>query len=328
MDLDRLISSAPRAAVLLTGANGYIGSRVLRSLSAAGVGVRRLARRPIGSAAGLVVGDVRDTDAVAEAVSGVSTVVHCAAYVGKVVKLHHDVNVGGTRNLLRAAERNGVRRVVYLSTSGVYGGQLGYGQREGEIPVSPQSSLSRSRRRAEELVLEAGGIVVRPHIVYGPGDRRVITALLGAMRQLNAWIGNPEARISTIPVEQLGRLVASLGFPGAESESGVYHAAWARPTRIRDVIIPIYEAAGVPLPRGSISPRRAEELYPAIAAWQFGMISRDNWFDSSRIWEVAQLAEPSTTMGPVARNYYRNVLLRPGSGGKSGAGERRASSDR
>src|SRR6478735_7973722 len=58
------------------------GSRSAHLIGAAGVGVRRLARRPIGSAAGLVVGDVRDTDAVAEAVSGVSTVVHCAAYVG------------------------------------------------------------------------------------------------------------------------------------------------------------------------------------------------------------------------------------------------------
>jgi nucleoside-diphosphate-sugar epimerase len=237
---------------------------------------------------------------------GVSAVIHCAAYLGVDPVQQQRVNVDGTRNLLAAAKGAEVSQVVCLSTSGVYGGSLGEGQSEGAIRVQPKTSLSRSRCDAEHLVLEADGIVVRPNLVYGPGDRRTITVLLDTMARLNAWIGEPDALVSAIPVDALGRLIAALVIGTARP--GVYHAALAEPVAMRALLVPIYRSAGMALPMRSTTPELAEQSYPRVTARQLGMIARDNWYDSRKIWEASRLPGPTTIMSPETTRYYSRVL--------------------
>jgi UDP-glucose 4-epimerase len=121
--------------VLVTGGAGFIGSNLVRSLAASGTRVRVLDDLSTGSkenlhdlngSVELVEGDVRDQAAVRRAVEGSEVVFHLAALptVARSVAdpvTSHDVNVTGTLNVLAAARDAAVRRVVYASSSSVYG---------------------------------------------------------------------------------------------------------------------------------------------------------------------------------------------------------------
>ena len=120
--------------VLVTGAAGFIGSHIAETMRAAGHEVRGLDSlspavhngRPDHVDGELIVGDVRDPEAVDEALAGVDAVCHQAAMVGLGVDLsdlplYSDVNVTGTAVLLEAMGRHGIGRLVFASSMVVYG---------------------------------------------------------------------------------------------------------------------------------------------------------------------------------------------------------------
>src|ERR1700735_213012 len=120
--------------VLITGAAGFIGSRIARNMRAAGHEVRGLDSlapavhngRPDDVPDDLIVGDVRDPAAVDEALAGMDAVCHQAALVGLGVDLsdlpaYADVNVTGTAVLLEAMGTRGIPRLVFASSMVVYG---------------------------------------------------------------------------------------------------------------------------------------------------------------------------------------------------------------
>src|SRR5258706_7220269 len=118
------------ASVLVTGASGFIGSAVVRALIDDGYQVRALCEpgRDDDNLAGLaverIVGDIRDPATLDRATEDVSTVFHLAAvyrFWARDPDLFYDVNVGGTMNVLRAAQQANCRRVVYTSTVGTVG---------------------------------------------------------------------------------------------------------------------------------------------------------------------------------------------------------------
>ena len=149
-------------AILITGGAGFIGSNLARRLAATGERVVVLDDLSTGSASNLddinghvelVVDDVRDAAAVERAVAGVDTVFHLAA-LGSVARsvsdptTSHAVNVDGTLNVLVAANRTGVRRVVYASSSSVYGDTPTLPKHEA-MPVTPQSPYAASKLAGE-----------------------------------------------------------------------------------------------------------------------------------------------------------------------------------
>ncbi len=161
--------------VLVTGSGGFIGGRVVEILHAfGGLPVRaslrrwssavRVGRLPVD----IVLCDVTDPAQVREAVAGVRSIVHCAYG-------NEHVTVEGTRNILAAAQAEGVDRVVHLSTMEVYGDV------EGE--VSEEAPVRRSGWEYRDSKIDAehlcwryadGGLpvtVLRPTIVYGPFSR-------------------------------------------------------------------------------------------------------------------------------------------------------------
>jgi len=164
-----------RERILVTGAGGFVGGRIVEVLHELNPGSVRAGVRRWSSAARIgrtpveiVQCDVTSADSVRAALKDVTAVVHCA---------HGDTttNVEGTRVVLEEAERAGVRRVVHLSTVAVHG------RVEGTInessPFVPGSDgYARSKIQTEEICAEYGRrglpiIVLRPTIVYGPyGD--------------------------------------------------------------------------------------------------------------------------------------------------------------
>ncbi len=175
------------AAVLVTGGAGFIGSHLVDALVGRGAAVRvldnletgrreNLARH--GGVIELLEGDLRDAGACVRACRGVELVFHLAA-LGSVPRSIEDpatsvaVNVAGTANLFAAARDGGVRRVVYASSSAVYGDSEALPKREG-TEGRPLSPYAWSKKAGEDLAgvfhrcygLELVGL--RYFNVYGP----------------------------------------------------------------------------------------------------------------------------------------------------------------
>jgi len=160
--------------LLVTGGAGFIGSHLVEGLVARSCGVRvfdnyssgtpaRLAH--LGDAVRLIEGDVRDGDALAVAAEGVEAIFHLAALVSVTQSveqplLTYAINLDGTLNVLEAARRCGVRRVVLASTCAVYGDSVRLPVRESELPA-PLSPYAASKLAAEE----AGKLYARRYSV-------------------------------------------------------------------------------------------------------------------------------------------------------------------
>src|ERR1700724_37129 len=173
--------------VFLTGATGFVGSHVARALAAHGADLRLLIRsssdlRNIQELrAGRVVGDSRDAASLKKAVTGCEVIFHVAADYRLWVRDPDEMyrsNVEGTKAILEAARKNGVRRVVYTSSVATIGfTRNGYPANE-DSPVSLADMIGhykRSKFMAEQLALEAGRsglqvVVVNPTTPVGDQD--------------------------------------------------------------------------------------------------------------------------------------------------------------
>jgi nucleoside-diphosphate-sugar epimerase len=171
--------------ILVTGATGRVGSRLVRRLSHQGGQVRILARDQskaeplIAMGAEAVIGDVTDADVIAQAVKGVECVVHLVTIFrtlpGQDIV---EVNHAGAVNLARASMQAGVERFVYCSTNQVYGPGRGRPALETDEP-QPDRPYSITKTAAERSLLdlhETEGLalrIFRPPVIYGDGDPRL-----------------------------------------------------------------------------------------------------------------------------------------------------------
>lgn len=173
---------------LVTGGAGFIGSHISRELLERGHSVRVFDNFSSGKRENLqgldveiVEGDLRDADAVAQAVKGMDVVFHEAAFVSVPESMEKpqecfDVNVTGTSGLFEAARRAGVRRVVVASSAAVYGDSEDYPLSE-DTPLRQLSPYAVSKRVDElyaELFTGQFGLEVvalRYFNVYGPRQR-------------------------------------------------------------------------------------------------------------------------------------------------------------
>ena len=185
--------------VVLTGATGFIGGNLLKTLVRQGYAVRALARRPRSPVTGVhwIRGDIRDPASLKTLLNGCSTVIHCAGTVrGASAEYFARVNRDGTRNLAQvAAQLPQPPRFLLISSAAA---------REPAL-----SWYGRSKREAEEC-LQATGLrstTFRPTAVYGPGDREILP-LLKAMRiGFLPLAGAPHARFSLLHVQDLAAAV-------------------------------------------------------------------------------------------------------------------------
>src|SRR5215475_2178037 len=168
---------------LVTGASGFLGWHVARLLIERGYEVRALVRpgsRVAGLPVEIVTGDLRDTASLERAVAGCGLVFHVAAdyrlWAKDPAELYGS-NVDGTRNLLGAAKRAGVERVVYTSTVGCIGVPAN-GEGNEETPVELEDmagNYKRSKFLAEQVALEFARdgysvVIVNPTAPIGDHD--------------------------------------------------------------------------------------------------------------------------------------------------------------
>ena len=173
--------------VLVTGATGLVGSRLAKLLLERGDTVRLLVRDPSraqslrDAGAELTQGDLRRPQQIRPAVEEAEVVYHCAAqvalpYEGDRTKILQ-TNVEGTANLLDACAKAGIRRFVLASSVAVYGETTEENVTE-DHPIQPSGPYAESKALAERVVQNYAGdfetVLVRPCIIYGPGDRNFL----------------------------------------------------------------------------------------------------------------------------------------------------------
>ena len=199
---------------LVTGGAGFIGSALATGLVERGVRVRVLddfstGRRGhldgLGAGVEVVEGDVRDAAAVADAVAGVEVVFHQAAIPSVARSIadplaSHAVNVTGTLNVLLAARRAEVRRVVYASSAAVYGAAPALPLHEGlpTRPISPYGATKLAGERYAEAFTRTWGadtIALRYLNVFGPRQRRRSQYASAIPRFISATLAGEAATI-------------------------------------------------------------------------------------------------------------------------------------
>ena len=181
---------------LVTGAAGFLGLHIVRQLVVRGDRVRGLCRRPSKPLEQLglevVHGDVRDAHAVSSACAGVDVVFHVAGVAGVwgPWKHYYSVNTLGTRNVIDGCRAHNVKRLVYTSSPSVtFDGSA----QEGVNETAPYAQrwlchYPHTKALAEQAVLAANGpelatCALRPHLIWGPGDRQLVPRLIERARR-------------------------------------------------------------------------------------------------------------------------------------------------
>jgi len=170
--------------VLVTGAAGRVGSRLVPRLLRSVGDVRVLVRDPARASALIelgaepVVGDLTEAGVIEQAVKGVAGVVHLATVFRPGPEIEA-VNVTATARLAQAALAAGVERFVYLSSNQVYGPGRGRPAVETDQP-KPDRPYSQTKTVAERSLLATDGLpvrILRPPVIYGDGDPKLAELL-------------------------------------------------------------------------------------------------------------------------------------------------------
>jgi nucleoside-diphosphate-sugar epimerase len=252
--------------VLVTGATGFTGGHLARTLARGGRDVRALvrprSRRRFDEsdlpAAGVTAidGDLAVADSLARACEGVDVVYHIAATyreAGQPDAAYRAINVDGTRRLLEAASAAGVRRVVHCSTGGVHG-HVAHPPADEDAPFNPGDIYQESKLEAEQLARAFGTrhgldvVVARPIGIHGPGDTRFLKMFRGLAGGRFPMLGPGTVYYHLTYIDDLVEGFRLCGeVPAAAGRT--YLLAGERYTTLNELVALVAEELGVAAPR-------------------------------------------------------------------------------
>lgn len=271
--------------VLVTGYGGFLGTEIVKQLIAAGYTVRGIARSayPVLQQLGVetIQGDISDRDTVLGACDNCAAIVHTAANAGVwgPWSEYYSVNTFATSHLLEAAHRLGVRAFVHTSSPSVtFSGQPQRGIDErAPYPTKWLCYYPQTKALAERAVLDAAEVgkvqtcALRPHLIWGNGDphlfpRVIERTLSGRLRR----VGSGRNLIDVVHVESAARAHVSalerLLDGNADLNGQALFLTDGAPIACWDWITMILNAAGVPVPRKSISFKAAYRIGATLEA--------------------------------------------------------------
>jgi len=250
--------------VFVTGATGFLGGHLARTLARRGCPVRALVRRAdrttVGAEPGieLIEGDLTRLEDVLAASAGCSAFYHIAALYRSAKEpdsAFREVNVGGTANVLEAARRHRPDRVVHCSTVGVHGDVAEIPADENS-PFRPHDVYQRTKLEGELLAREAAGegmpvTVFRPAAIYGPGDTRFLKLFKSVNSGRFRMFGSGEVLYHMTYVTDLVAGIILCGEnPAAAGQT--YILAGPRYTTINELVAAVARAVGRTVPRGRL----------------------------------------------------------------------------
>ena len=203
--------------IALTGATGFIGRHLLRDLPQRGYRVRVLLRRPAEvppGASSAVIGDIASPRNMSQALRDVDAIIHSAALAhamsGHPEDDYRTINTQATVDLGRAAVRAGIRRFVFLSSIRAQSGASASEVLTEEGEPAPTEAYGRSKLEAERGLaeLDLDWVALRPVLVYGPGVKGNMAALIELARsRFPLPLGALSAKRSLLAVENLAAAV-------------------------------------------------------------------------------------------------------------------------
>lgn len=298
----------------ITGASGFIGGKIAERLLAEGRRVRVLARRPLphleAIGAEVIPGDLDNRKALRRGCQGAETVFHVAGRVGVwgPRREFFDVNVGGTRNIINACREAGVPRLVYTSSPSVVynGGDLAGLNESAPLCTAAPCAYPTSKAAAEREVLAAHGpalatVALRPHLVWGPGDKNVVPRVLALARTGKLKIiGSGRNKVDVTHISNVvdAHLLAegALAQPGRAAGGKAYFITNGEPVILWDWINQLLRGVGipeitkhVPLPVAYAAGGVMEALWrvlplkgePPMTRFVAKEMATDHWFDLS-----------------------------------------------
>jgi nucleoside-diphosphate-sugar epimerase len=248
--------------VLVTGGNGFVGRHLAVALQTRGDRVRVLALPREDTAwleerdIGVHRGDVRDTSTLTAPMRGAEAVIHLAAMmdVWRPLADYRAVNVAGTANVCRAALDAGVRRLVHMSSSSVYG-VTSNGPVTETFPLKPLTDpYPVTKAEGDRLVQNAAqhglpAVIVRPDQIFGPGDALHFGQLADRLRAGRGVIVGSGA--NTLPLVYVSDAVQGLvlALDRGRPNGRAYNITHDRPLTQEDFFRAIAEDVGGPPPR-------------------------------------------------------------------------------
>ena len=314
---------------LVTGVGGFIGSSIARALLQQGWTVRGVDNFLTGSeddvppGVDLVRGDLRDLETAKSVCKGVETVWHQAAVrnVARSIEeplLTESCNVNATINLLLGADEAAVRRVIYASSSSVYGDVAGSANFEDQ-PLDPRSPYAVSKLSAEQYcrvwtrVKGLSTVSLRYVNVFGPGQNpdskysAVFPGFISALTEDRApevhWDGEQSRDFTYIDDVVRANLMA--GDAGPEADGTVMNIAGGGSKSVNDVLRAVSEKVGkwiepdhLPMRAGDVRRSRAdisraESLlgWKPQAQWDEAVAETVQWFTDHKASTLARASE-------------------------------------
>ncbi len=244
--------------VLVTGGAGFIGPYLVGALKNAGHEVVILDNFSSGnkanledSSATIVEGDIRNLENVESAMDGCELVFHLAAQSSVQRSMENpeednEINVLGTKNVLEAAEKAGVKKLVFFSSAAVYGNPLEFPVTE-ETETKPISPYGESKLSAEKLCAESSipTFILRIFNIYGKGGQGVIPKMLveANLGRSPKVYGDGEQTRDFLYVKDLVR-ACILCLENESGKSTILNIASGEETSINDIVSAMENALG------------------------------------------------------------------------------------
>ncbi len=295
----------------MTGGGGFLGSAIVRLLVARGEQVRTVSRNTYPELDRLGVtqikADLTDADAVAKACKNIDAVFHVAARPGIWGKYedYYQANTLATRNVIDACGMSHVSRLIYTSSpSVIFDGKDMEGVDE-SVPYPPhyEAHYPKTKALAEKAVLTAARnglatIILRPHLIWGPGDPHIIPRLLQKAKRLRR-VGDGTNKVDTIYIDNAAKahIMAEERLREHPELAGrVYFISQDDPIELWRMIDLMLAAGGKPPVTKSISPALAyrigallEQIYglfriksePPITRFVANEFATAHWFNMS-----------------------------------------------
>jgi nucleoside-diphosphate-sugar epimerase len=293
---------------LVTGANGFVGSEMVRLLRAQKIHARALVRSKSKGAelaalgAELVEGDLTQVESLARAMEGVRGVYHIGAVYRETTisnETFFKVNAEGTRNVFEAAISRGVSRVIHCSTGGVLGDIKGAPGSD-VSPYAPEDVYQESKVEGEKIALEyyrsgkMGGAVIRPGMIYGPRDTRFLKLFKAIARRRFAHVGSGQQWVHYVDVRDLCQAFL-LAMQHEELNGHIYCIAGATPVSFATFVDLVAENLGVRVPRWHV-PLAPLQIAGSVCEWickPFGISPplyrrRVDFFKKNRIFDITK----------------------------------------
>lgn len=242
---------------LVTGASGYIGGHLVDLLFKENVNIRLFVRdkskvqKYVDQGVPVFEGKLEDVNSIRPAMQGVYGVYHIGAVYREAKhpeEYFFQVNAEGTKNVFEEAIAAGVKRVVHCSTGGVLGDVTNPPGND-KTPYAPGDMYQRSKVEAEKIALsyyksgKISGVVIRPAMVYGPGDTRHQKLFKMVFREKFFYVGDGLRDVHFVNVEDLVRGF-KLGMEREEVTGEIYSIAGKAPTKLKyavDIIAEHYK---------------------------------------------------------------------------------------